>query len=137
MVELKVRKFGNSLGVVLLALHARLLGLHGGASGLRDLGLLQSALARPQQYFAYKKGANVIDMAAAYTAGIMRNDPFHDGNKRTGFVVGILFLELNGYHFSAQEEDAAQAVLGLAGGILDEAEYSAFLRANAVRRKTI
>jgi death on curing protein len=120
-----------------LALHARLLALHGGASGLRDLGLLKPALARPQQHFAYRKDANVIDMAAACTAGIVRNHPFLDGNKRTGFVVGILCLELNGYRFSAAEEDAVQAVLGLAGGTLDEAEYSAFLRANAVRGKTI
>jgi death-on-curing protein len=118
-----------------LALHARLLALHGGAPGLRDLGLLQSALARPQHHHAYKKPANLIDMAAVYTAGIVRNHPFVDGNKRTGFVVGILFLELNGYSFSATEQDAVQAVLGLASGILDETEYSAFLRANAVRKK--
>jgi death on curing protein len=118
-----------------LALHARLLALHGGAPGQRDLGLLQSALARPQQHFAYKKPANLIDMAAVYTAGIVRNHPFVDGNKRTGFLVGILFLELNSYSFSATEEDAAQAVVELASGALDEPGYAAFLRANAVRKK--
>ncbi len=118
-----------------LVLHNRLLALHGGAAGLRDGGLLQSALARPQQQYAYAERANIIDMATAYTAGIVRNHPFVDGNKRTGFVVGILFLELNGYRFVASEEDAAQAVLKLAAGALDEADYSSFLRGNVVRQK--
>jgi death-on-curing protein len=118
-----------------LVLHDRLLALHGGARGLRDSGLLKSALARPQHRYAYAEAADMIEMTAAYTAGIVRNHPFLDGNKRTGFVVGILFLELNSYRFIASEEDAAQAVLQLAAGTLDEAGYSAFLRANAVRRK--
>jgi death-on-curing family protein len=90
---------------------------------------------RPQQQYAYAEAADIIDMATAYTAGILRNHPFLDGNKRTGFVVGILFLELNGYRFVASEEDAAQAVLKLADGTLDEADYSSFLRGNVVRRK--
>jgi len=118
-----------------LALHNRLLALHGGAGGLRDSGLLQSALARPQQQYAYADAADIIEVATAYTAGILRAHPFVDGNKHTGFVVGILFLELNGYRFVASEEAAAQAVLQLAAGTLDEAEYSAFLRANVVRGK--
>ena len=118
-----------------LVLHNRLLALHGCAVGLRDGGLLQSAMARPQQQYAYAEGANIIDMATAYTMGIVRNQPFLDGNKRTGFVVGILFLELNGYRFVASEEDAAQAVLKLAAGNLDEADYSSFLRGNVVRQK--
>ena len=113
-----------------LALHDRLLALHGGAEGIRDDGLLKSALARPRQHFAYAEAPDLIDMATAYTAGIVRNHPFVDGNKRTGFVVGILFLEVNGCRFVASEEDAAQAVLGLAAGSLDEAGYSEFLRAN-------
>lgn len=114
-----------------LALHDRLLALHGGAAGVRDVALLQSALARPRQVAAYARTPGIIDMAAAYTAGIVRNHPFIDGNKRTGFVVGVLFLELNGYRFTANEEDAAQAVLGLAAGTLDEQGYAAFLRENA------
>lgn len=117
-----------------LLLHERLVALHGGAVGLRDAGLLRSALARPRQHSAYAS-ANIIDLAAVYTAGIVRNHPFVDGNKRTGFVAGILFLELNGYRFTASEEDAAQAVLGLAGGTLNEIGYSAFLRGNVTRRK--
>ena len=119
-----------------LALHDRLLALHGGAVGLRDDGLLKSAVARPQQHFAYAESPDIVDMAAAYTGGIVRNHPFVDGNKRTGFVVGVLFLELNGYRFNASEEDAAQMVLELASGNLDEAGYIAFLRAHASLRPT-
>jgi death-on-curing protein len=118
-----------------LALHDRLLALHGGASGLRDEGLLLSALARPQQHFAYAESAGVIEMSSAYTAGIVRNHPFVDGNKRTGFVIGILFLELNGYRFTASEADAAQMVIALAAGELGERTYSEFLRANAVANR--
>lgn len=117
------------------ALHGRMLALHGGAAGLRDDGLLKSALARPRQHYAYGASPSVIKMAAIYTAGIVRNHPFVDGNKRTGFVVGILFLEINGYRFGASEEEAAQAVLDLASGTLDEAGYAAFLRENCVREK--
>ena len=113
-----------------LMLHGRLLALYGGAPGLRDDALLQSALARPQQHYAYADSPDIIDLATVYTAGIVRNHAFVDGNKRTGFVVGILFLELNGYRFTATEETAAQAILDLAAGQLDEAGYTAFLHAN-------
>ncbi len=118
-----------------LALHDRLLALNGGAAGVRDDGLLKSALARPQQYQAYGGSSDAVELAAIYTAGIVCNHPFVDGNKRTGFVIGILFLELNGYRFNASEEDAAQAVMTLAAGKLDEAGYGAFLRANTSRTK--
>lgn len=118
-----------------LTLHDRLLALHGGRAGVRDEHLLQSALARPRQRFAYAEGAHLVEMAAAYTAGIVRNHPFIDGNKRTGFVVGILFLELNGYQVTASEEDAAQAVLRLADGTLSETGYTAFLRDNTTRSR--
>ena len=104
-----------------------------GTGGLRDGRLLQSALARVQQQYA--EAADIIDMATAYTAGIVHNHPFLDDDKHTGFVVGILFLELNGYRFVASEEDAAQAVLKLADRTLDEADYSSFLRGNVVRKK--
>lgn len=114
-----------------LALHERLLALHGGAAGLRDRALLESALARPRQLRAYADAPDRIGLAAAYTTGLARNHPFIDGNKRVGFVVGVLFLELNGYRFTASEADAAQAVLELAAGALDEAGYANFLRANS------
>ena len=116
---------------LVLILHDRLLALHGGAAGVRDLALLQSAIARPRQSLAYSENVDAIDLAAAYTVGIVRNHPFVDGNKRTGFLVGIVFLESNRYSFNASEPDAAQAVLGLAAGTLDEPGYIAFLRANS------
>lgn len=116
-----------------LALHDRLLALFGGAAGLRDGGLLKSALARPQQIFAYADTADRIDLAAAYIVGIVRNHPFVDGNERTGFVVGVLFLELNGCRFTASEENAAQVILNLAAGTLDETGLIAFLRENVIR----
>jgi death-on-curing protein len=117
-----------------LAIHDRVLAVHGGAPELRDRGLLQSALARPRQHHAYADRVDIVAMAALYTAGIVRNHPFVDGNKRTGFVVGVLFLELHGFDFKASEEDATQAVLDLAAGTLDEGTFAAWLRANVVRR---
>jgi death-on-curing protein len=119
-----------------LAIHDRTLALHGGATGVRDQGLLESALARPRQHFAYAKSAGIVEMAGLYTAGIVRNHPFVDGNKRVGFVAGVLFLELNGFDFKASEEDAAQAVLALAAGTLDEAGYIDWMRKNSRRMRT-
>lgn len=116
-----------------LAFHDLLLALHGGAAGARDLGPLKSALARAQQMFAYAESPEITDMAAAFTAGIISNHPFIDGNMRTGFVIGILFLEMNGHAFTASEEDAARAVLRLAAGTLDEAGYANFLKENSAR----
>jgi death-on-curing protein len=78
---------------------------------------------------------DVIVMAALYTAGIARNHPFVDGNKRTGFVVGILFLELHGFDFKASEEDATQAVMALAAGTLEEEGYVTWLRENARKKR--
>jgi death-on-curing protein len=118
-----------------LAIHGRLLAQHGGAAGLRDQGLLESALARPRQHHAYAATPDMVEMAALYTAGIVRNHPFVDGNKRAGFVTGILFLEFNGFEFRASEEDATQAVFALAAGELDESEYTTWLRANVKRRR--
>jgi death on curing protein len=117
-----------------LAIHDRLLALHGGGTGVRDRDLLESALARPRRHHSYAKTSDVVEMAALYTAGILRNHPFIDGNKRTGFVIGVLFLELHGFVFKASEEDATQAVMALAAGTLDEAAFTAWLREN-VRRK--
>lgn len=111
-------------------IHERLLALHGGVAGVRDDGLLDSALARPKQSAAYGDAPDVSALAAAYTAGIVTNHPFVDGNKRTGFVLGILFLELNGMQFTAAEEAATQAVLDLAAGRMDMTGYAAFLRAH-------
>lgn len=113
-----------------LAIHDRLLALHGGAPGVRDEGLLSSGLARPRQLAAYGDDVDLIDMAAAYSVALVKSHPFVDGNKRTGFVIGVLFLELNCYRFGAAEDAAAEAVMALAAGALDEAGYTAFLREN-------
>jgi death on curing protein len=118
-----------------LAIHDQLLAIYGGATGLRDRGLLESALARPRQHQAYANTSDAVEMAALYTAGIVRNHPFVDGNKRTGFVIGVLFLELHGFDFKASEADATQAVMALAAGTLDEAGYTAWLRGNAKGRR--
>jgi death-on-curing protein len=114
-----------------LAIHERSLVQHGGAPGLRDAGLLASALARPRQRAAYDDKVDTAGLAAAYTAGLVWNHPFIDGNKRTGFVIGVLFLELNGGGFVATEADATQAVSSLAAGSLDEDGYARFLRENS------
>jgi death on curing protein len=118
-----------------LVLHDHLLALEGGAVGLRSQALLQSALARPRQLHAYGDGPDIIDMAASYTAGMVRNHPFVDGNKRTAFIIGVLFLELNGYRFIANEADATQAVLQLTAGRMNEDAFATWLRAN-VRKST-
>ena len=119
---------------VVLAAHDRLLAAHGGAEGLRDTGLVESALARARQHYTYS-APDIVELAALYTAGIVRNHPFLDGNKRTGFAIGIAFLELNGLVFRGTEEDATRAVRTLAAGELDEAGYAEWLRANTKRAR--
>lgn len=112
-----------------LAIHDRQLAEHGGTAGIRDIGLLESAIARAQQLYAHGD-PDIFDLAAACTVGIVRNYPFVDGNKRTGFVTGILFVEFNGRRFTASEPNATQAVLDLTAGEMSEAEFAAWLRDN-------
>lgn len=109
-----------------------LLADYGGASGIRDTNLLESALAKPQQLFHYGK-PSVCELAASYAFGIIRNHPFVDGNKRTGFLLAVGFLELNGLHFHATEVDAVLKTLALAAGELEEADYAKWLEENARR----
>lgn len=113
-----------------LAVHDLMLSDYGGLTGVRDLPLLESALAQPRQLYRYDKPA-LPELAAAYTAGILQNHPFFDGNKRTGFMLGAGFLELNGWNFIAAEADAAVATLALAAGEWQEATYAAWMQANA------
>jgi death-on-curing protein len=112
-----------------LLLHDMMLDQYGGCSGIRDEGLLESALARPQQLHHYGK-PTMPEMAAAYTAGIVKNHPFLDGNKRTGFMMGAGFLERNGYEFLASEAEVVIRTLALAAGEMTEAAYADWLRAN-------
>ena len=117
--------------VVLLA-HEQSLAQFGGAAGVRDEGLLDSALGRPQNLFAYGK-PSLFELAASYAFGLVKNHPFIDANKRAGFVVAVLFLELNGYRFRATEVDAALRTLALAAGEMSEAAYAEWLKANSKR----
>lgn len=115
-------------------LHGESLAEHGGSAGLRDAGLLESALARPQNLVAYGE-PNFADLAAAYGAGLVRNHPFVDGNKRAGFLAVGLFLALNGYRLDASQVDATRIVLALAAGDLEEREFAAWIRAHARRKR--
>ena len=116
-----------------LALHDRLLALDGGPAGVRDEGLLMSALVRPKQLYADRNNPDTVELATAHTTSIIRNYLFIDGNKRTGFLIGVLFLETKGYRLTASEEDATQAVLGLAAGTLDQNAFAVWMRANVKR----
>jgi len=113
-----------------LALHEMLLADFGGGSGVRDETMLGSALARPQQLHTYGS-PSYAELAASYAYGIVRNHPFVDGNKRTGFVLAVAFLERNGIPFKATEVDSVLRTLALAAGELDEAGYAAWLAENA------
>lgn len=118
---------------VLLAIHEEQLAEHGGAPGIRDQGLFESAIARAQHLAAYGKPAAAA-LAAAYGFGLARNHPFIDGNKRTAFVAIELFLDLNGFELTASDADAVVTMLALAAGELGEDEFAAWVRANAARR---
>jgi death on curing protein len=116
-----------------LAIHEMMLSQHGGLAGVRDEGLLISALTKPQNLVAYRS-PGMAELAAAYAVGIIRNHPFLDGNKRTGFILAALFLELNGYEFKATEESVVEQTLSLAAGQTTAAQYAAWLEANAPPR---
>ena len=116
-----------------LAIHDRLLAEHGGAEGLRDKTVLHSALGRPQHHRAYTD-ADVVDLAAVYTAGIVRNHPFVDGNKRTGFVATELFLRLNGCELTADDANCVLTMLSVAAGDIDEDTFAAWLRQHGQQR---
>ena len=116
-----------------LALHERLLAEFGGAPGLRDEGLLDSALARPENLQAYGK-PSVSELAASYAFGLVKNHPFVDGNKRIGFATAIVFLEINGQRFVAKEADAVVQTLALAAGAIAEATFAAWLKTNTRRK---
>jgi len=119
---------------LVLSIHSRQLAEHGGLDGVRDAGLLLSALARPQHLFHY--GApSLTDMAASYAFGIARNHPFLDGNKRTAYVAARLFLVLNGQDIEASQADKYNAMIALASGASDEAAFAAWLKQVVVALK--
>lgn len=109
-----------------------MLAQYGGLAGVRDEGLLESALSKPQNLFAYSS-PTLPEMAASYAAGIILNHPFLDGNKRTGFMLAATFLELNGMEFAATEQSVVEMTLALAGGSLKPAGYADWLSENSGR----
>ena len=113
-----------------LAMHERQLAEHGGGEGVRDIGLLDSALQRPLNKFAYTT-PDPFDLAAAYAFGIARNHPFVDGNKRTALVASFTFLKINGFRMKSTQTDNVRTFLALAAGEIGEDELAQWFRANA------
>ena len=114
-----------------VAIHQRQIAEHGGGDGVRDIGLLESALARAQNILAYVPDADIARLAAAYAFGIVKNHPFVDGNKRTGYVVMETFLIKNGFELRATPADKYLTFIRLAEGSLTEDEFAEWLRAAA------
>lgn len=115
---------------VVEAVHELLLAEHGGSPGLRDIGLLESALARPRHLFSYEK-PDLFDLAAAHAFGIVRNHPFVDGNKRSGFMAAWTFLIRNGKELTVSETDAVFAMNAVAARELKEGQFAQWLRKNS------
>lgn len=120
---------------IIEALHAEQLELHGGAPGLRDEGMLESALNRPIQKIQYGD-PDIFDLAAAYLFGIVKNHPFIDGNKRTGYLAADVFLALNGWSVEADQEEIITFVLGVASGEIDETGAAMFFKDFCVSTNT-
>jgi len=117
---------------VVVAIHDEQIAAHGGSPGIRDAGLLASALARAQNKVSYGE-SSLFDLAAAYAYGIIMDHPSVDGNKRTGFLAAYVFLNLHGWQLEAPEAEAVGAVLALATREMDEAEFASWLREYAIR----
>jgi death-on-curing protein len=115
----------------LLFLHSASLAAFGGATGIRDEGLLDSALARPQNRFLYEPGSDIAGLAASYGYGLAQNHPFVDGNKRTAFHAVGLFLLMNGFELVASQVDAIGVMLSVAAGEFSEHEFAEWVRANS------
>ena len=116
---------------LILAIHDEQLAMFGGGTGIRDRGLLESALARPVDRFHYEPEASLFNLAAALGSGIIGNHPFVDGNKRTGLMAIRAFLRLNGWNFEPEQADEVAMILGLAAGEVDEPELARWIEANA------
>jgi len=118
----------------LVLLHAESLAEHGGLEGLRDEGLLDSALARPLNIHAYEEVTDIARLAAAYGVGSAKNHPFADGNKRAAFLSVGLFLGLNGQRLVADKADAIRVMLAVAAGELSESEFAEWIKVHMKRR---
>ena len=117
----------------MLAIHDAQIAEHGGAAGIRDLGLLDSALARPRNAASYDSDASIPKLAAFYALGIIRDHPFVDGNKRVGLVLLELFLALNGFSLRASDAQCYEAIVSAASGEATEAEFSAWVEGHTMQ----
>lgn len=118
-----------------LSLHTMLIARFGGAIGIRDEKALKTSLNRPLQHFSYNEPPpSIVELATVYCSGIVKSHPFLDGNKRSGFVTAIMFLESNGYRFNASEEESAVQILALADSRLSDEELTTWLEANCSKR---
>ncbi len=117
---------------IVIAVHQMLLAEHGGATGIRDQALLESALNRPQQRFTYDDETSIFDLAASYSYGLAKNHPFVDGNKRIALTTGSIFLELNGYSLNASEPETVIVFQQLADGELTEEDLADWFRRSSV-----
>lgn len=115
-----------------LAIHNLQISEHGGSDGVRDAGLMESELARPQNIEAYEPDSDLARLASAYAFGIIKNHPFVDGNKRTGYVVMETFVVLNGRSIVASEEEKYPIVIAVADGSMSEVDFAAWLRERIV-----
>ena len=113
-------------------MHSELIAEHGGRAGVRDDGLLSSALARPRNKRVYAASSSVFGLAAAYGYAIVRDHPFVDGNKRVAFSVMYVFLEMNGYLLESTEVEVVDVMLRLAAGKLEEMDLADWVRKNSV-----
>lgn len=114
-------------------LHAIMLDRFGGLEGVRDQGLLESALQKPQNQFS-SGDQSYFSLAASYASGLIKNHPYIDGNKRIGFMVAALFLEANGFLFQAPEVEVVERTFGLAASAVSEADYAIWLENSCARR---
>lgn len=114
------------------AAHSRSLAEHGGAEGVRDHGLLESAMERPRNRFAYEGVSDPVELAATYMVGLAKNHPFVDGNKRTAFIAGGAFLIINGFRLMAEEADATVTMMGVAAGAINEGALAGWIRSKTV-----
>ncbi len=118
-----------------LALHDEALAEFGGLSGMRDAGLLESAVAPPRNLIAYGDSPSLFACAASYCVGLARNHPFLDGNKRTAFLTAAVFLDLNGYLIEPSEQEVVETIVGVAQHEIDEAAAAQWLKRNSRRKK--
>lgn len=117
---------------VVVALHDESLTLFGGGEGIRDEGLLESALARPRQRWSFDPDVTIPELAAHYGLGLVRNHAFVDGNKRIGLLATAVFLRINGFEFRPEEADEVAHVLGVAAGEIDDDAFVEWVRLHAV-----